>query len=113
MSWGAISVFAPVMASGTTLTAEIDLGRAWQRAWIDTTGAASEVRFQVATVSGGTYRQVMLPAANTSTVQANIWKISSGASGSLIDAPTGVRFLKVETTASVANGLTFKVICSS
>jgi len=105
-------VFSVTMASGGTLTGEVDLGVAYQRVYIDPTGAASEVRFQAAASSGGTYRQVLLPQPGTSTVQANIWKIGSGASGSIIEAPGGLRFLKIETTAAVSNGNTFKLICS-
>lgn len=112
MSHGAISVFSPVIASAATLSAEIDLGRSWKRVYIDPTGAASEVRFQAAASSGGTYRQVYLQQPTSSTVQSNIWKVASGVSGGIIEAPAGLRFFKVETTATVANGVTLKLICS-
>lgn len=112
MSHGALSIFNATMASGATLTSEVDLGRSWARVYLDPTGAASEVRFQAAATSGGTYRQVYLPQPGTSTVQANIWKVSSGISGGLIEAPAGLRYIKVETTAAVANGASFKLYCS-
>lgn len=112
MLLGAYEVFSVTMTSGATLTGEVDLKRAWSKIMIDTTGAASEVRFQGTTVTGGTYRQVLVPNALSSTVESNIWKVSSAASGSLPYAPTGLRYMKIETTATVANGVTFKLICS-
>lgn len=115
MSFGSVKPFTAVIASGATLSAEIDFGRPFTRVYLDPTGCASEVRFQAASARGGTYRQVHLPQGggqNTSTVQSNIWKVSSGASGAFIDAPAGFQFLKVETTAAVANGVTVSLVAS-
>lgn len=113
MGHGAYSVFNAVIASGATLSSEVDLGRSWTKVYIDPTGAAAEVRFQAAAATGGTYRQVYLPQdPMTSTVQTNIWKIASGASGGMQEAPAGFRYMKVETIAAVTNGVTLKLICS-
>jgi len=100
------------MTSGATLTAEIDLARSWKSAYIDMTGAKSEVRFQASDASGGTYRQVYHPAINSSTVGVNIYKVTSASSGGYVPIPAGLRYLKVETTATVDDGNTFKIICS-
>lgn len=112
MSYGPISVFTVTMASAGTLSSEISLGRAWKLAYLDPTGANSEVRIQGTTEAGGTYRQIYHPSINSSTVGANIFKIPSSVSGGLIPIPTGLKFLKVETTAAVTNGQAFKIICS-
>ena len=112
MSHGPMYSAQITMASGGTLTSELDLGRSWKKVYIDPTGATSEVRLQAALKAGGTYRQVYQPSINSSTVGANIWKIPSSVSGGLIEMPAGLRFVKVETTATVANGCTFNVICS-
>jgi len=105
-------VFSVTIASGATLSSEIDLGRLFQKVYIDPTGANSEVRYQAAEKASGTYRQVYLPqAAGTSTVQANIWKVASAVSGGVIEGPTGLRYLKIETTAAVSDGATLKLIC--
>ncbi len=112
MSYGPISVFTVTMASAGTLSSEIDLGRSWKKVYLDPTGAASEVRIQAAITAGGTYRQVYHPSINSSTASANIFKIPSAVSGGLIEIPAGLRFVKVETTATVANGNAFKIICS-
>lgn len=112
MSLNGVTAISVTMASGATLTGEIQFGRSFSRVYIDPTDANSEVRFQAAVAAGGTYRQVLLPQPATSTVQSNIWKVASAASGSMIEAPAGLRFMKIETTAAVANGATFTLICS-
>ncbi len=88
------------------MSTEIDFGRSYKKMYVDMTGVASEVRFQTTRVAGGTYRQVLLPQPTTSTVQSNIWKIASAASGSIIEGPAGLQFLKVETIASCTDGAT-------
>ena len=112
MSFGPYAKFTGTIASGATISSEIDLGRTWKSVYLDPTGASSAVRFQAAASSAGTYRQVYLPQPTTSTVQANIWTVSSAISGGMIQIPPGLRFFKIDTTASVANGLSFTVICS-
>lgn len=109
---GALPVYQVTMASGGTLTSELNLQRGFRKLYLDPTGAASEVRIQAAIASGGTYRQVYHPSINSATVAASIFKIPSSVSGGLIEIPAGLQFIKIETTAAVANGLTFKVICS-
>jgi len=110
----ALVKFAVTMASGGTLTSALDLGQTptWKKIYVDPTGANSEVRFQASHALDGTYRQVYMPQVSSSSVQSNIWKIASAVSGGLQEAPSGLRFLKVETTAAVANGATFYLICS-
>jgi hypothetical protein len=112
MGVGAHRPYQVTMASGVSLSTSIDLGRAWAKVYLDPTGAASEVRLQAAPTIDGSFRQVYHPSINSSTVGANIFKIPSAVSGGLIELPAGLQFIKVETTAAVANGLTFKLICS-
>lgn len=112
MAYGHNTVYQAVVASGTSLSAEVDFKRAYRVAYLDVTGAASEVRLQMAADSGGSYRQVYHPSINSSTVGVNIFKIASAASGGFVPIPAGMRFMKVETTAAIANGLTFKIVVS-
>jgi len=105
-------VFVVTMASGATLTAEVDLGGHWTKVFLDPTGAASEVRLQAAATTAGTYRQVYHPSVNSSTVSNNIFKIGSAASGGISEVPNGLQYLKIETTAAVTNGATFNIVCS-
>lgn len=112
MGYGPISVFTVTITSGATLSSEISLGRSWKKVYIDPTGAASEVRIQAAATTGGTYRQVYHPPINSSTVGNNIFKIGSAVSGGICEIPAGLQYIKIETTAAVSNGNTFKLICS-
>ena len=105
-------VFETVIASGATLSAELDLGRAYKKVYLDMAGAKAEVRLQGASETGGTYRSILHPIPNTTTVQANAYKIASAISGFIAEIPGGFRFIKVETTAAVADGATFKIHCS-
>ena len=112
MGVGAHRPYQVSMASGASLTTSVDLGRAWAKVYLDPTGAASEVRLQAAQILDGTFRQVYHPSINSSTAGANIFKIPSSVSGGLIELPAGLQHIKLETTAAVANGVTFKLICS-
>lgn len=112
MGYGPAVSYQVTMASGGTLSAEINLQRSFSVVYLDVTGAASEVRLQAAGSAGGAYRQVYHPSVNSSTASANVFKIPSAASGGLVPLPAGLQFMKIETTAAVANGLTFKLICS-
>src|SRR3982750_1469972 len=112
MGHGAHIKFQVVIASAATLSSEVNLGRGWLKVYLDPTGAASEVRLQAAIAAGGTYRQVYHPSVNSSTAAANVFKIPSSVSGGLIELPAGLQYVKVETTASVANGATLQIIAS-
>jgi len=100
------------MASGGTLSSEVNLAKSWSNVYLDVTGAEAEVRLQAAATTGGTYRQVYHPSINSATVANNIYKIPSASSGGLVPLPAGLQFIKIETTAAVANGKTFNIICS-
>lgn len=110
MGHGVATQYQVVIASGATLSAELDLGRAFSVLYLDPTGAASEVRLQVSRSSGGTYRQVYHPSINSSTVGANVLKIPSSVSGGMIPIPGGFRYMKVETTAAVAADVTIYMV---
>lgn len=112
MSHGPISVFSVTMASAGTLTSEVDLGRAWKTVYLHNIAPTSAVLLRASPESAGTYGQVTHPSINSATVAVNNYTIPSAASGSIVPIPSGLRYLKIETTASVANGTTFKVICS-
>lgn len=112
MGLGIHRVYQVTMTSAATLTPVVDLGRTWTKVYLDPTGAASEVRLQASVSATGTFLQVYHPSINSSTVGANIFKIPSSVSGGLIEIPNGLRYIKVETTSPISNGLTMKLICS-
>lgn len=113
MGHGIYAVYSGTIASNATASSELDLGRAWNRVYIDPTNLGAEVRFLAAPLSGGTYRQVYMPqAGSTSTVQSNLWKVATAVSGGIQEAPPGLRYIKVVVTATAANGASFTVYCS-
>lgn len=113
MSWGAGSYFKKTMASGGTLTSAYDLGRMWQSVWLAVPSMTSNSQVQIqGSHDGTTFRRVMHPPINSSTVGVNVFAISSAATNSIVPIPNGFQYLKVETTATVDSGCEFVVICS-
>jgi uncharacterized protein YndB with AHSA1/START domain len=115
MGHGATTTFHVPIASGTSTSSDVNLGRAWHRVLIDPTGAGGEVRFQGAPNSGsanpGTYRTVQWPAAVSGT--AGTATVASALSGSIVEVPlAGLQWVKVYATGTIANGATLKLICS-
>ncbi len=112
MSYGPNTVYKVTFASAGTFSSELDLKRTWKKLYVDATGALAEMRMVATDAAGGTYRQVYHPSINSATVAANIFKIPSSTSGGYIEIPAGFRFIKLEVTAAIANGATFKIIAS-
>lgn len=115
MSYGPNAVYTLSMASGATLTGAVDLGRAWinNLLVIQSMNSNSQIHLQGSDSLTGTYRRIKHPTINSSTVGTNDYTIHSSASNAIVPIPAGVRFLKVETTATVDNGCIFKVICGA
>jgi hypothetical protein len=111
---GANSVFNVVIASGTSTSAEVNLGRSWQRVFLDPTGAGGECRLLAAPQAlgaAGTYRSVQWPASLSGT--AGTCTVGSALSGSIVEVPlAGLQFVKVYASGTVANGVTLKLLCS-
>jgi hypothetical protein len=101
------------MASFSTLTGEIDLGHAWSQVFLEIPSMISntQLHIQAAYTSGGTYRRVKQPPLNSSTVGTNDFAIVSGATNCMVPIPSGLRYIKVEATATVSFTASFNVIC--
>jgi hypothetical protein len=114
MSHGPLSVFYKTIASAATKSSEFDLARAWKTVYLEIPSMTSntQIHIQAANESGGTYRRVYHPAVNSSAAQVNVFAITSSVTGCMVPIPNGFRYLKVETTATVDNGATFRMICS-
>lgn len=101
------------MASGETLTAEVEFPVAFDRVLvgIPTMASATNVLFKVAAVAGGTYRQLYHePVAATTTPPAV--SISSAVTQAYVPLSImGARFLKVElSTAMTATSAQFDIV---
>lgn len=100
--------YVVTIAAGATLTAEIDLGGSWNTVYLEipTLTSNSQHHIQAAfanSAAGGTYRRVYHPPINSATSSSTPFAISSQSTNCLVPIPGGLRFVKIETTASVAS----------
>lgn len=113
MGHGAFSTFKAVVASGTSLSSELDLGRSWVKVYIDPAGAGAEIQLQAAGAAsgsvGGTYRTVLNASAAAAT---DFFKVPTATSGGLVPAPSGLRYIKVALSAAAGNGATINLVCA-
>lgn len=115
MSYGPRAVYTVNLASNTTLTAALNLGRAWQNVYLEipTMTSGCDIYLQAAASATGTFRRVYMKV-NSSSVQANAWGIASSVTQCLVDVPAGFQHIKVEiTTAMTATSVNFNVHCAN
>ena len=114
MGHGAFSAFSQNMVSAATLSPAFDLQRGWSSVYlvIPTMNSNTQLHIQGCESATGTFRRVKHPSINSSTITTNDFAIASSATNRIVPIPNGLRFLKVEATATVDNGATFKIICS-
>lgn len=115
MSYGPNAVFELTMTSGATLTTERDLGRSWKNVYLSYGSLTSntQMHIQASEVSGGTYRRVYHPSINNASVQTNaVFAIGSSVTSAFVPIPNGLKYVKVETTATMDSGYLFKIVCT-
>ena len=114
MGHGAISVFTATMASAGTLSSEVNLGRQWEKVYLGVPSMTSntQLHIKVADVTGGTYRRVKHPMVASTPAAPEDFAIYSAATNCYIPIPNGFQFLKIESTATVDSGTSFKIVCS-
>lgn len=107
------SAFTLTMTSGATLTSAIDLQGGWINAYlvIPTMTSNTQIAIQTSDKETGTFRRVKHPTINSSTVATNDYIIASSATNCVVAIPGGLRYVKVETTATVDAGATFQILC--
>lgn len=103
------------MASAGTSTSALDLQGSWPSVYlaIPTMTSNTQINIQASDSLAGTYRRLKHPTLNSSTVGTNEFAIVSGATNCIVPIPDSLRFIKVETTATVDNGCTFKILCGT
>jgi hypothetical protein len=107
--------FPCTMASGGVLTSEVDLSYGWRHAYLEIPVLASNAthHIQAAATSGGTFRRLMYAPYAQSMVSllSGEFSIHSSVTNRIVPIPTGLRYLKVETTVSMAGGVDYRIIC--
>lgn len=115
MGHGAVTKFFSTMSSAGTTSAEVNLGRNWEKVYlvVPSLTSNSQIHIKASESAGGTFRRICHPAINSSTVSTpNDFAIGSAATNRMVPIPNGFQYLKVETTATVDSGQTFTIICS-
>lgn len=115
MSYGPYRVYTASMASGGTLTGEVNVGRVFENIYlmIPTMTSNTQLYIQASDVTGGTYRRIWQPVINSSTVGTNLFAVPSAVTNGMIPLPNGFQYMKVESTATVDGGVTFQIFCAS
>lgn len=101
------------MASGATLSSEIDLTQAYDKVLvgIPTMTSGCNVLFQVSAISGGTYRQLYHEPIVSSTTPTKVSVNSSVTQAYVPLSILGARFIKIElSTAMTATSVRFDVV---
>src|SRR5688500_9811292 len=109
MGHGSFQKFVLTMASGGTLTAAFDLGRAQARIGIGVDSvSATTMYLQVAGAIDGTYRRVFQDG--TGATAPGLYQVTMASSAAVHPAPGGYRYIKIETEAEVVDGASFEIL---
>ncbi len=101
------------MASGETLTAEVDLTQAYDKVLvgIPTMASGADVLFHIAAKSGGTYRQLYHEPIVSSTTPTKVQINSSVTQAYVPLSIMGARYIKVElSTAMTSTSAQFDIV---
>lgn len=115
MGHGLSQYFAATMASGASITSDVNLGRAFTKVYVNIAGATNSCHFLAApSVSGspGTYSPVKYNVASGMSAPQTI-TVGTATSGSFVEVPLGgIAFIKVASVGGSADGAIIKVIAS-
>lgn len=115
MSYSPVSAFSTAIDSGVTLSDEIDLGQGWPHVTVEipSMGSGTDVYFQAANASSGTYRRIHHRLTN-STDNPAAMNVDSSVTNCFIHLEfVNVRYFKIElSTAMTATSAAFNVVCS-
>jgi hypothetical protein len=102
------------MVSSASLTSAIDLARSWNSVFLEIVSMTSnsQIHIQASPTLSGTYRRVYQAPLNSSTVACNTFAIVSSVSNGFVPIPAALRYVKIETTATIDNSATvFRLHC--
>lgn len=97
------------VASGASVSGEIDLGGAWNKVYLENEAPGAAVWLYGSRSSGGTYYRLAYAGSST----AEPWVIGSATCAGIVPVDLqGYRYVKYAVTATAANGTSFAFICS-
>jgi len=102
-----VKAYPVTMASGTTLSSEVDLQKPYEKMFLAVpTMASGSLFIQVSYESGGRYSRIQ-------STPGTDFSINSSATQRVIALPTGFRFMKIENSSGATDVVTtFRVICA-
>jgi hypothetical protein len=108
------TVYSCSIATFTSLSNALDLGQAWDAAYlvINSMTSNSQHFLRASPTLAGTYSRVKYASVGTSSVQTNDWAVASAASSAIVPIPQGLRYIKVETSAICSFSPSYDVIVS-
>lgn len=114
MSWGPLTVFIQTMASAGTATTYSDLGRSWKQLYLEIPTMTSNTQLHIKGTSdpSRSFRRIYHPSIASTTIETDVFAIASASTNCLVPIPNGVRYIQVESTATVDNGCVFYIIAS-
>lgn len=112
MSYGPVTVYSTVIASGATVGSAITMGRSFSRVYLQIPTLPSGTLYIQGSADGSTFRRITKDQGNTATVHVD-FSIDSSVSLKIVPIPNGMFAYKVElSTLSTNTAHTFKIICS-
>lgn len=110
---GVYQSFDASIASFSSLSNAVDLSMSHGKNFlvIPSMTSNSEVYLRAADSMAGTYRAVYHPPINSSTVAVNRFIVPSAITNAVVEIPNGLRYVKVETSATVSFTAGFQIIC--
>lgn len=98
-------------ATSTDASQRLDAG--YKAVYLETPASMNaDLYVQAAFASTGTFKRITQTIPNTTSVQVYDYRIASSASSKMIPIPPGFDFYKVEVSTAIADGATFRIICS-
>jgi hypothetical protein len=115
MSYSPVSAFSTTLASGVTLSSQIDLGRGWEHITVEipTMASGTDVYFQGAGSDGGTYRRIHHRLTNSND-SPGAMNVDSSVTNCFVHLEfVNTKYLKIElSTAMTATSAIFGVVCA-
>lgn len=105
--------FPAVFASGTTTTAQVDVGKAYQKMLVELPSATTfNIFIQGAGADGGSFKRLYNEIDDNDAVvtACEITSATAGTNGAIVPIPAWCRYMKLEAGTAVANGATYYLI---
>lgn len=109
-----VKQFSVSIASNTTLTSQVDLGKAYDKVVLEipTMPSGCDIFLQGASSDGGTFRRIYNAGSNPDTTPLAV-QFDSSITNCFVETPAFCRYMKVELSASGMsdNSATFNFVC--